>query len=73
VLGENFLRGVDGHVADSDMTVAEFGERLATAEDFQGAGNMALARTALENLIDPSTQQYLPTQGRIVTSGAVGS
>jgi hypothetical protein len=58
VLGENFLDTYnDGTVGDSSMTPHEYGAKLMLAEDFNSADNLSLARTALGNLIDPSTQQ----------------
>jgi len=57
VLGNNFLQGQTGQVGGGAMTMQEYGQNLADARDFQGADNLALARTALESLIDPSTQQ----------------
>lgn len=57
VLGENFLRGYRDRLRSGEMTAEQYGEQLASGEDFQGADNLALARTALGNLIDPSTEQ----------------
>lgn len=57
VLGENFLRGYRDRLRSGEMTAEQYGEQLASAEDFQGADNLRLARVALGNLIDPSTEQ----------------
>ena len=57
VFGENFLRGYRDGLRYGEMTAEQYGEQLASAEDFQGAENLRLARVALGNLIDPSTEQ----------------
>lgn len=58
-LSENFLDGVDnGRVAG--MAPQAFGGKLAAGEDLQGSVNLALARDALQGLIDPSTHQGQP-------------
>lgn len=56
VLGRNFLAGHTDPLAGGEMTAEQFGARLDSGEDFQGADNLVLARTALKNLVDPSTE-----------------
>lgn len=57
VLGQNFLDAFPQSLRFSDITAERYGVQLAAAEDFQGADNLSLARTALRNLVDPSTEQ----------------
>ena len=58
-LAENFLDGEDqGRVGD--MSPHAFGAVLASGEDVSGSANLALARDALQGLIDPSTNQGQP-------------
>lgn len=57
VLGTNFLRGYRDHLRSGEMTAEQYGELLASGQDFQGADNLHLARIALSNLVDPSTEQ----------------
>jgi len=57
VLEENFLQGYSQPLRSGDLTAEQYGHLLAAGADFQGADNLALARTALKNLVDPSTEQ----------------
>lgn len=57
VLGRNFLEGQDGELGAGETSVRQYGSLLASGGDFQGADNLVLARTALRNLVDPSTEQ----------------
>jgi hypothetical protein len=57
-LGTNFLEMVeDGRVGDEDTTPQRYGAELATGADIRGSRNLALARDALQGLIDPETHQ----------------
>lgn len=62
ILGRNFLEGYNQSVRSGAMSAREYGDYLMRAEDFHGADNLALARTALRNLVDPSTEQGQSTQ-----------
>lgn len=62
VLERNFLEGHVHPLRSGDMTAQDYGARLQAGADFQGADNMALARTALKNLVDPSTETGQPGQ-----------
>lgn len=62
VLERNFLVGNGEPLSRGDLTSHQYGEMLQAGEDFQGADNLALARTALKNLIDPSTETGQPGQ-----------
>lgn len=63
VFGVNFLSDqTEPLPGDDEMTAARYGHLLAIAEDFHGSQNLVLARTALANLIDPSTEQGTPAQ-----------
>lgn len=57
VLEHNFLEGFPQPLRYGGMSASEYGARLALADDFQGADNLSLARSALKNLVDPSTEQ----------------
>lgn len=57
VLERNFLDGFPQRLRSGGMAAADYGYRLAIAEDFQGADNLSLARAALRNLVDPRTEQ----------------
>lgn len=57
VFGLNFLAHQQGDLAGGHVTVSHFGELLASGEDFLGSENIALVRNALQNLVDPSTEQ----------------
>jgi len=58
VLGSNFLVGVDaGRAGDDDTTPQLYGARLASGDEMPGSANLALAREALEGLIDPDTRK----------------
>jgi hypothetical protein len=61
-LGHNFLAGrADGRVGVvGEMTPQLYGEKLAAGEDLPGSANLALARAALEGLIDPDTRKGQP-------------
>jgi hypothetical protein len=56
VFGRNFLEGYDHELENTTMRTEQYGALLASGEDFQGASNLQLARSALLNLVDPSTQ-----------------
>jgi hypothetical protein len=57
-LGTNFLEMVeDGRVGDEDTTPQRYGAELAAGADIRGSANLALARDALQGLIDPETHQ----------------
>ncbi len=57
-LGTNFLEMVeDGRVGDADTTPQRYGAELAAGADVRGSANLALARDALQGLIDPETHQ----------------
>jgi hypothetical protein len=62
VLAQNFLAGFPQRLRSGDMTTADYGARLAAADDFQGSDNLGLARMALRNLLDPSTEQGRESQ-----------
>lgn len=62
VLERNFLEGHSGPLTSGEMTAQDYGSRLQAGHDFQGADNMVLARTALKNLVDPSTETGQPGQ-----------
>lgn len=47
VLETNFLHGFAEPLRFGEMSTSEYGSRLAAGDDFQGADNLALARTAL--------------------------
>ncbi len=58
-LSQNFLDGVEeGRVAG--VAPQAYGAKLAAGEDLQGSANLALARDAMQGLIDPSTHQGQP-------------
>jgi hypothetical protein len=57
-LRTNFLEMVeDGRIGDEETTPQRYGAELAAGTDVRGSANLALARDALEGLIDPETQQ----------------
>ncbi len=63
ILEKNFLvENVEGSVRGTSMTPHEYGEKLKVARDFNSSDNLELARTAMKNLIDPSTVQGQPGQ-----------
>ena len=49
--------GGSGRVGDEDTTPQRYGAELATGADIRGSRNLALARDALQGLIDPETHQ----------------
>lgn len=61
-LGQNFLAGrAQGRVGVvGEMTPQLYGEKLAAGEALPGSANLALARAALEGLIDPDTRKGQP-------------
>lgn len=60
-LGHNFLALRDaGYAGDPDTSPALYGSRLAAGEEMRGSANLALARQALEGLIDPATRKGQP-------------
>ena len=60
-LGMNFLEGLaEGRAGDDDTTPQLYGARLAAGEEIRGSANLALARQALEGLIDPDTRKGQP-------------
>jgi hypothetical protein len=56
-LGVNFLGGQKGRAGDAETTPELYGKRLAAGEEVRGSANLALARAALEGLVDPDTQR----------------
>jgi hypothetical protein len=60
-LGANFLAArPEGRVAIDDMTPQLYGERLASGAQLSGSANLALARAALEGLIDADSRKGQP-------------
>ena len=57
VFGQNFLQGYTDTLPGTDIRADDYGARLAISEDFQGAENLHLARSALRSLLDPSTER----------------
>lgn len=57
VFGVNFLAHQQDELVGGQVTVSQFGELLAAGQDFHGSENLALVRNALQNLVDPSTEQ----------------
>src|SRR5262245_57447121 len=58
VMGTNFLEGREGRrIGRGSYTEAAYGAELARAADFAGSENLALAKAALEGLIDPQTRR----------------
>lgn len=56
-LGTNFLAGrYEGHAGGDKMTPAEYGSRLASAQEIRGSSHLQLAQQMLEGLVDPDTQ-----------------
>ncbi len=57
-VGDNFLGGrAQGRAGDDDTTPEEYGAGLAAGRETRGSANLALARRALEGLVDPETQR----------------
>src|SRR3954452_11980821 len=60
-LGENFLAGrADGRAGDDETTPQRYGQQLADGQELRGSANLALAREALEGLVDPDTRKGQP-------------
>jgi hypothetical protein len=54
----NFLAGrYEGHAGGDQMTPAEYGALLASAQEIRGSSHLQLAQQMLEGLVDPDTQQ----------------
>ena len=53
----NFLAGrFEGHAGGDQMTPAEYGALLASAQEIRGSSHLKLAQQMLEGLVDPDTQ-----------------
>lgn len=60
-LGVNFLAGLEeGRIGADDQSPQAYGWNLAAGNDLLGSANLALARAALQGLIDSSTHQGQP-------------
>lgn len=60
-LGQNFLdQRTEGRAGDEESTPQRYGEQLVAGAEIRGSQNLKLARSALQGLIDPSTQRGQP-------------